>query len=101
MLTHYLTLGLSPDADDETIRGRYLDSVKTYSPEKDPEMFQLVTEAYEALKDPRTRVRGWLFDLLNVKDADAALQNLARARTRRLERRRVGLDDLIFRSKGR
>ncbi len=98
MLTHYLTLGLAPDADDEAIRRRYLEAVKRYSPEKDPEMFQRITEAYEALKDPRTRVRGWLFGPLSVKDSDAALMNLAGARTRRLERRRIGLRELVERS---
>ncbi len=94
MLTYYLTLGLTPDADDETIRRRYLERVKRYSPEKDPEMFQHITEAYEALKDPRMRVRERLFGVLRVKDTDTALMNLAAARTRCPERRRVGLPEL-------
>jgi DnaJ-class molecular chaperone len=94
MLTYYLTLGLTPDADDETIRRRYLERVKRYTPETDPETFQHITEAYEALKDPRLRVRGWLFGPLMVKESDTALLNLAHARTRCPERRRVGLSEL-------
>lgn len=94
MISYYLTLGLTPDADDETIRRRYLERVKRYTPEKDPETFRHITEAYEALKDPRMRVRGRLFGALTVKDSEAALMNLAAARTRCPERRRVGLQEL-------
>jgi curved DNA-binding protein CbpA len=61
MLFHYLKLGLSMEASDTEIRKRYLDLVREYPPEKDPDRFQEFTMAYEAVKDERSRIRAALF----------------------------------------
>jgi len=93
MLTHYLRLGLSPDASDEDIRNSYLRLVKKYTPEKEPDKFRRITEAYESLKDRRNRIRGKIFGGLTVPDYEAALLSLAEAGE--VGRRRVGLQELF------
>ncbi|MDM8550189.1 J domain-containing protein [Desulfobacterales bacterium HSG2] len=93
MLTHYLTLGLLPDASDEEIRDHYLQLVKRHTPEKDPERFRQITEAYEAIKDVRNRVKGKVFGGLTIRDYESALLSLAKARE--IKRRRVGLQELF------
>lgn len=93
MLTHYLNLGLSTDADDETIRARYLALVKIHTPEADPLRFRRITQSYEAIKDERRRIHGSLFGCMNKPDYENDLLRLARAGS--AKRRPVGLKDLI------
>ncbi len=93
MLTYYLTLGLLPDASDGDIRNSYLQLVKKYTPEKEPERFRQITEAYEAIKDKQNRVKGKIFGGLTAQDYEEALLSLAR--TREIKRRRVGLEELF------
>jgi DnaJ-class molecular chaperone len=57
----YLILGVSPNADDQTIRRAYLDGIKNATPETDPERFRLLSEAYEKIKDETSRYRWELF----------------------------------------
>ena len=93
MLTFFLTLGLSEDASDERIREAYLTMVKKHTPEKDPERFQQINRAYEAIKDKRGRVRTKIFSFTEIGDYEAGLMELANARP--VRRRRAGLDELI------
>ena len=93
MLTYYLVLGLSLDASDADIRNSYLQLVKKHTPEKDPVKFRQVTEAYEAIKDERQRVRGKIFGGLISRDYEDALYSLARAKE--VKRRRAGLQELF------
>ena len=53
--THYQVLGVDVKADAETIRQRYLDLVKLFSPEEAPEKFQIIRSAYEVLSNSETR----------------------------------------------
>ena len=48
---HYEALGLAPGAAPEEIKRAYFRLVRKYSPEKEPEQFQKIRQAYEALKD--------------------------------------------------
>lgn len=48
---YYEVLGLSPGADAADIKRSYFRLVRTYPPEKDPEKFQEIRQAYEMLKD--------------------------------------------------
>ena len=59
----YATLGLAADADDETIRRRYLELVRENPPERAPEKFAAIRHAYEQLKDVETRLKKRLFEL--------------------------------------
>ena len=51
MSNPYTVLGLLADSDDETIRRRYLELEKQYSPEHAPEKFAAIRAAYEKLRD--------------------------------------------------
>jgi curved DNA-binding protein CbpA len=48
-------LGLAPNATDEEIRAAYLKKVKEYPPERSPEAFERIRDAYDLLRDPRRR----------------------------------------------
>ena len=45
-------LGVSGDASEAEIRARYLELVKRYPPERDPDKFREVQAAFKAAKDP-------------------------------------------------
>jgi len=57
----YCVLGVSPAADDRTIRKAYLDGVKAASPDTDPQRFQALSQAYEKIKDESHRLEYYLF----------------------------------------
>jgi len=61
---YYALLNVAPDAEHEIIRAAYLVLAKRYHPDAataasphDVEKFQLITEAYEVLRDPNRRVQ--------------------------------------------
>ena len=74
-------LGVPPSATDEEIRAAYLAKVRECPPDRSPEQFERIRDAYELLRDPRGRVRHRLF----AGDAGAPLASLF---TRDLPRRR-------------
>ena len=80
MLAHYLALGLSPRASTTEIRQRYLELVRVHPPGRDPERFQRIATAYEALQDDRSRVRSAIFGMDAYRDYELALEALANAR---------------------
>lgn len=53
----FKVLGLSPDASEAEIRARYLELVKQYPPEREPEKFREVRAAFELTKDPLSLAR--------------------------------------------
>jgi len=58
----YTVLGLALDSTDEAIRRRYLQLVRTYTPERAPERFAAIREAYDKLRDPISRLRYGVFE---------------------------------------
>jgi curved DNA-binding protein CbpA len=61
---YYALLNVAPDAEHEIIRAAYLVLAKRYHPDAatadsphDVEKFQLITEAYEVLRDPNRRAQ--------------------------------------------
>ncbi len=80
MLAHYLALGLSPGVPQEAIRQRYLELTRAHPPSRDPERFQQVAAAYEALQDERSRVRTAVFGMASYGDWELALDALVQAR---------------------
>jgi len=50
-------LGISRDATDEEIRAAYLLKVREHPPDRSPEQFEQIRDAYEVLRDPRRRLR--------------------------------------------
>ena len=54
-------LGISAASTDEEIRAAYLAQVKRHPPEREPERFEEIRDAYAALRDTRGRLRRALF----------------------------------------
>lgn len=79
----YEVLGLSPDADDKTIRARYLKLVREFSPERHPEKFMQIRQAYELLKDENTRLRQRLFEAGKNESVYKIIEELSCRKTRR------------------
>lgn len=77
-------LGVAPNAGDAEIRAAYLRKVKENPPDRSPEMFERIRDAYEILRDPRRRA---LYTFLSV-DPAAPLVSLLPAKDP--ERRFVG-----------
>jgi hypothetical protein len=48
----FALLGVSQDADEAKVRTRYLELVKQYPPERDPEKFREIRAAFEAARNP-------------------------------------------------
>ena len=91
MTDPYAVLGLPADSDDETIRRRYLELVRQFSPEHHPEKFAAVRQAYENLRDLDTRLRYRLFEAGKNENIDALIEEL----TCRSPRRRMSLEALL------
>lgn len=52
---------MAAEAGEEEIRAAYLRKIKEYPPDRAPDEFERVRDAYEVLRDPRTRTRNMLF----------------------------------------
>lgn len=77
-------LGVALSATDEEVRAAYLRKVKEHPPDRSPDAFERVRDAYEVLRDPRRRA----LHLLLADDPDAPLSSLLHGRT--ADRRFVG-----------
>lgn len=69
----YRVLGIPEDtADDDAIRNAWLEGVRRFPPEKEPERFARNREAYEMIRDRESRFRLWTFgDPRLLHDTDA------------------------------
>ncbi|MDR2391343.1 MAG: J domain-containing protein [Planctomycetota bacterium] len=65
----FSVLGIRPDTDAETVRAAYLAKVREYPPEREPEMFERIRDAYLTLSDPKRKMRRYF-------DAEALLRPL-------------------------
>jgi curved DNA-binding protein CbpA len=72
----YLILGVPVDADDAAIHAAYLAGVKRWPPDRDPQRFESVRTAYEALRSRRDRLAHGLFDTV-PPTLDEVLDKLA------------------------
>ena len=87
----YEVFGLSSDADEETIRQRYLTLVREHSPERDPEGFAEIRVAYDQLRDPLMNLQRQLFTLT----AHETLDNLAAAAADQVGQQRISTPVLL------
>ena len=83
MLCPFVVLGLSSESTPEEIRDRYLSLVRKFPPAVDPDRFELVREAYEAVSIPRNRVEAELFAAARCESFEQAIEALERAATYR------------------
>jgi curved DNA-binding protein CbpA len=88
----YDVLGLTLDAGETEIRQRYLELVRAFPPERAPERFAAVHEAYAALRDPAQRLRSRLF---TVEGKDDSIEAIAADLRRRLSEARLPVEALL------
>jgi curved DNA-binding protein CbpA len=50
-------LGVNPDATEEEVRAAYVRRVREHPPDRSPEEFERIRDAYDSLRDPRRRMR--------------------------------------------
>ena len=62
LTNYYKLLGIDPKADQQTVKRAYLDAMKQWHPDKNPdrteeaeEKTKILNQAYQLLKDPETR----------------------------------------------
>ncbi|MDY0165954.1 MAG: J domain-containing protein [Thermoguttaceae bacterium] len=91
MTDPYEVLGLEHTADTEAIRRRYLELVRRHSPEREPERFAAVREAYDALRDPIVSLEARLFSLETPHTFDSLLQEVQPS----LRARRISTETLL------
>ncbi len=60
-------LGLPSDASEEVVRARYLELVKKHPPDREPEKFQSIQDAYDLAKNP-LKLANKLLDLSCLPD---------------------------------
>ncbi len=48
-------LGVAADASEEQMRAAYLDQVRQHPPDRDPQNFERIRDAFEQLRNPRLR----------------------------------------------
>jgi curved DNA-binding protein CbpA len=87
----YAVLGVSPESDDETIRKRYLELVRQFSPEQHPQRFSAIRVAYEAVRDLNCRVEYRLFEQGKRDSIEPIIEEIAC----RTKRRRYTLQSLL------
>jgi curved DNA-binding protein CbpA len=63
MKTPYEILGIATNADDNKIKQAYLLKVKDNPPDREQEQFQIIRDAYESIKDKKSRISYDLFTL--------------------------------------
>src|ERR1017187_956249 len=56
-------LGVNQDAGEEEIRAAYVRKVKEHPPDRSPEEFERIRDAYDSLRDPRRRMRNRLLSV--------------------------------------
>lgn len=57
----YEILGLTRQASDEDIKRAYFQQVRAHPPEREPESFRAIRDAYERLRTPERRTQTGLF----------------------------------------
>jgi curved DNA-binding protein CbpA len=91
MTDPYAVLGVSPENDDETIRKRYLELVREFSPEQHPQRFAAIRTAYEAVRDLNSRVKYRVFEQGRRDSIEQVIEEIAC----RSKRQRYSLQTLM------
>ncbi len=91
MANPYSILGATPTDDDDAIRRHYVEAVRRFPPERCPEQFARIREAYERIKDENARLD---FLLFNPTQGESIDELIAEERCRTTPKR-VGLATLL------
>ena len=83
-MSPFAVLGIEETASDGEVRTAYLAAVRRAPPDRDPEGFRRIREAYEAVRDEERRLALRLFGPLPLDGVEALLDALPD------ERRHVG-----------
>lgn len=67
MNSPYQILGVSEQATDADIKQAYLQAVKDHPPEREPQRFRQIQEAFDLIKDEDSRLRYALFHVPNIE----------------------------------
>ena len=73
-------LGVNQDAGQEEIRAAYVRKVKEHPPDRSPEEFERIRDAYDSLRDPRRRMRDSLLSADPVAPLVSVIELKARKR---------------------
>jgi curved DNA-binding protein CbpA len=73
-LNPWEVLGVPQDSDEQTVRAAYLAQVRANPPERSPDKFEQIRDAYEVLRDPRQRMRQ-LLDADPTEGLDGLLEH--------------------------
>jgi curved DNA-binding protein CbpA len=65
-------LGVSPDVSAETLRQAYLKKLRQYPPDRSPEEFERIRDAYSMARNPGLRMQA----MLTAEDPGASLASL-------------------------
>ncbi len=90
MRTAYAILEVTDSANDDVIKQAYLSKVHAFPPERAPQKFQEIRNAYEAIKTARQRAE---YDLLHEPDVN--LQQLLADHLPAGEHRRPSLTQIL------
>jgi curved DNA-binding protein CbpA len=91
MTDPYLVLGVSVESDDAAIRQRYLELVREFPPERQPQRFAAIRTAYELVKDADSRAWHRVFEQGRRDSIEQIIEEIAC----RTPRRRFSLQALI------
>jgi len=80
----FAVLGIDEGADDAAVRAAYLAGVRKSPPDRDPEGFRRIRDAYEAVRDSERRLKLRLFGPAPLDRLEQVLDALP------AERRHVG-----------
>ena len=61
MLNSFTILNIEENADDEAVRAAYVRAIRQSPPDRDPEGFRRIRDAYEAIRDTEKRLAFRLF----------------------------------------
>ncbi len=69
-------LGVEEAASAEELRAAYMEKVRQHPPDRDPEVFEKIRDAYDQLRDPRLKAQ----QVLVGRDIDIPLVKLVDAK---------------------
>ena len=96
MADPYKIIGVPQGADQGALRQRYLELVRQYPPEKCPQQFAEIREAYDDLRNPEARVYRLIFN----SDTGESLDEIIADVRGHVQSTRIPTETLLFIAEG-